>query len=113
MTLSISEIGTVVSAERRQRVIRALRAKEDVTLRHLSENLAEAEQGHRKPVYVSLHQHHLPKLDEKDIVGYQDDRKVISRGDNFREIDKALRLLENRQDSNNGLLSRFETAISR
>nr|WP_225317696.1 ArsR family transcriptional regulator [Haloferax sp. CBA1148] len=56
-----------------------------MTLRELSERIAEAETGESPPprnirqsAYVSLQQTHIPKLDELDIVEYDDESKQVS-----------------------------------
>ncbi|CQR50992.1 hypothetical protein BN996_02478 [Haloferax massiliensis] len=57
----------------------------DLTLRELSERIAEAETGESPPprnirqsAYVSLQQTHIPKLAELDIVTYDEESKVVS-----------------------------------
>jgi hypothetical protein len=83
--LSEHEIHDILRNERRARTLRYLRdERRTVTLRELAEALASAETGESPPprniresVYNSLHQTHLPKLDELGIVEYESDRKLI------------------------------------
>jgi hypothetical protein len=71
--------------ERRRYAIKQLRMHlEPVSVRELSERVAEEESGEspaprnlRESVYNSLHQTHLPKLDERDVIEYDRDRKMV------------------------------------
>jgi DNA-binding transcriptional ArsR family regulator len=79
------EVYTLLSNPRRLRTLDHLRRRPNsVPLRELSEIIAAAESGEtpaprqvRATVYVSLHQTHLPKLDELGIVDYDRDRKEV------------------------------------
>jgi hypothetical protein len=79
------EVYTLLSNPRRLRTVDYLRRCPDaVSLRELSEIIATAESGKtpaprkvRATVYVSLHQTHLPKLDELGIVDYDCNRKQV------------------------------------
>ncbi|MCO8265688.1 DUF7344 domain-containing protein [Haloferax prahovense] len=82
--LSETRIHEVLSNDRRRMAIEFLQDG-DLTLRELSERIAEAETGESPPprnirqsAYVSLQQTHIPKLDELDIVNYDDESKVVS-----------------------------------
>jgi len=62
-------------------------------VRELSERVASAESGTspaprnvRESVYNSLHQTHLPRLDELGVVEYDDDRKIVTARDGARHI---------------------------
>ena len=87
--LEAVEIHDVLSNERRQIVIDMLReAEEAMSARDLSEGIAERETGESPPprnirqsAYVSLHQTHLPKLDELGIVDYDESEKTVSLND--------------------------------
>ena len=78
------EIHDVLSNERRQKVLELLRDNGhdgSMTARELSERIAEHETGESPPprnirqsAYVSLHQTHLPKLDERVL------RRPVRRG---------------------------------
>lgn len=80
------EIHDVLSNERRHVVIDRLRESEGtVSARDLSEHIAEQETGESPPprnirqsAYVSLHQTHLPKLDELGIVEYDQSEKTVT-----------------------------------
>jgi hypothetical protein len=88
--LEAVEIHDVLSNERRQMVIDRLRESEgSISARDLSEYIAERETGESPPprnirqsAYVSLHQTHLPKLDELGIVEYDQSEKTV-------ELDEA------------------------
>jgi len=88
------EIHTVLSNERRTRAIEHLRRHpETVDLRDLADDIAaeEADQPQaprslRQSVYNSLHQNHLPKLDDLSIVTYEDNRKRITLADEAEQV---------------------------
>jgi len=79
------EIHDILRNDRRRQVIEQLRSQyEPLELRELSERIAAAESGEspaprnvRESVYNSLHQTHLPKLDERGIIDYDKDRKTV------------------------------------
>ncbi len=65
-----------------------------MTLRQLADHIAELEADEspapsnlRDSVYVSLHQGHLPKLDEAGIVDYDKDRKEVTLQETARQVD--------------------------
>jgi hypothetical protein len=70
-----------------------------VSLRDLAERIAawendvpveELEYKQRKRVYTSLHQTHLPKLDEVGVVDYDRDRGTITLADRAADLDDYL-----------------------
>lgn len=81
-----TDIHEILSNDRRRLVLEHLRDHpREVSLRDLAERIAEAETNESPPpnnirnsVYVSLHQSHLPRLDEMGLVDYDVDRKTIS-----------------------------------
>ncbi len=85
----------VLRNERRRRVIQDLKQRlEPVSLRNLSERIAELETDEspaprniRQSVYNSLHQTHLPKLDEIGIVNYNRERKTVELRERARDVD--------------------------
>ncbi|SEO54144.1 hypothetical protein SAMN04487948_103146 [Halogranum amylolyticum] len=85
-SLERTEIHDILRNDRRRRVIESLcEQDEPLSVRELSETIATAETGERpaprnvrQSVYVSLHQTHLPKLEELDVVGYDDETKEIT-----------------------------------
>jgi hypothetical protein len=89
------EIHDVLRNDRRRRVLQYLKRKlEPVSLRDLSEWLASRESAEpsaskklRQSVYNSLHQTHLPKMDETGIVEYDRDRKTVALGERARDVD--------------------------
>jgi hypothetical protein len=88
------EIHDVLRNERRTRVLEHLQQKrETVTLRELSEQLAALETGESPPprniresVYNSLHQTHLPKLDDLGIIEYEHDRKLVTLANGSHQV---------------------------
>lgn len=92
--LSKYEIHDVLRNKRRTWVLEHLQqTRTPVPLRELSEQLAALETGETPPprniresVYNSLHQTHLPKLDDLGIVEYQVDRKLVAQADGFRQV---------------------------
>ncbi|MFB6079718.1 MAG: hypothetical protein ABEJ81_01775 [Haloferacaceae archaeon] len=82
--LEPSEIHDVLRNDRRRLVLERLRDEESETVRDLSEHIASVEADERpaprnvrQSVYVSLHQTHLPKLDDLGIVTYDADEKNV------------------------------------
>ena len=96
--LSASEIHDVLRNRRRRLVLERLRttgAPEAVS--DLAEHIGGVEAGESPPprnvrqsVYVSLHQTHLPKLDELAIVDYDPDGKVVQLAANAAHLDAYL-----------------------
>jgi hypothetical protein len=96
--LSASEIHDVLRNRRRRLVLERLRttgAPEAVS--DLAEHIGGVEAGESPPprnvrqsVYVSLHQTHLPKLDELAIVDYDPDGKVVELAANVEHLDAYL-----------------------
>ena len=88
------EIHDVLRNERRQMVLKFLRDSGGmISARELSEQIAEAESGEspppsnlRRSVYISLHQTHLPKLHEMDIVGYDQSAKTVELKERGKEV---------------------------
>jgi hypothetical protein len=63
-------------------------------VRDLAEEVAIRETGEdpppknkRQSVYVSLHQTHLPKLDDLGILEYDDDSKTVTLADRVEEVE--------------------------
>ena len=90
-----TDIHDILRNDRRRNVIKCLQDRgREVSLRDLSEHIAEIETSESPPpsnirdsVYVSLHQTHLPKLDDAGIVDYDSDRKTISLERPARQVD--------------------------
>ncbi|MFD1596699.1 hypothetical protein ACFR97_14270 [Haloplanus litoreus] len=101
--LSKDTIFSMLSNQRRRYVLYHLgRTRETVSLRDLAERIAawendvpisELNYKQRKRVYTSLHQTHLPKLDEADIVDYDRDRGTITLADRAAELDGYLEVV--------------------
>ena len=90
-SISSTEIHDILRNERRRRAIECLLEDGSVTVRDLSEKIAEMETGEspppcdaRKSVYVTLHQNHLSKLEEADIIRY--DSNEVKAGDRIEEL---------------------------
>ncbi len=89
------DIHDILRNARRRRVIKQLRSQlEPVTLRELAERIAEHESGEspaprnvRESVYNSLHQTHLPKLDDRGIIDYDTDRKTVALESGASDVD--------------------------
>ena len=96
-----TEIHDVLRNKRRRRTIEHLRSGSGtVSLRDLSEAIAEAETGESPPprniresVYNSLHQTHLPKLDSLGVVSYDHDRKHIEIDGKARDVDLYMEVI--------------------
>ncbi|WP_458206213.1 DUF7344 domain-containing protein [Haladaptatus sp. NG-SE-30] len=93
--LDESEIHNVLRNDRRRETLRYLRETDGMlTVDELSEHIATIETGEsppprnvRKSVYVSLHQTHLPKLDDLGIVTYDQRSKELTLEDRIREVE--------------------------
>jgi hypothetical protein len=94
--LDAAEIHDVLRNDRRRLSLDCLREAEDgvMSVRELSERVATLEAGEdppprnkRQSVYVSLHQTHLPKLDDLGIVVYDSDPKEVSLQGKMREVE--------------------------
>ncbi len=89
------EIHDVLRNDRRRLALEALRERDGrATVRELSERIATQETGEdppprdkRQSVYVSLHQTHLPKLDELSIVEYNPDEKDVTLTERIQEVE--------------------------
>lgn len=92
--LDETTIYEVLSSDRRLETIRYLQREENpVDVDELSSAIARIETGEDDPgsdaektVYVSLHQTHLPKLDDLDIVEYDTDERKIALADSFKDV---------------------------
>jgi len=93
-SLDAGQIHDILRNDRRRLAIKCLRERGgSMSVRDLSEEVATRETGEspaprdkRRSVYVSLHQTHLPKLDELRIVDYDTDTKEVSLLDRAAEI---------------------------
>lgn len=99
--LPMDVVYNLLSNQRRRRIIRHLQEEHPTTLGELAEWLARIEKGgpdtqitstERKRAYVGLYQHHLPKLDDADIVEFDQDRKTIESGSNIDQVMPYLRV---------------------
>jgi hypothetical protein len=94
-------IHDVLRNDRRRRVIQYLKQRlEPVSLRDLSERIAELEtdtspapRNIRQSVYNSLHQTHLPKLDDIGIIDYDRDRKTVALRERARDVDIYMEII--------------------
>ena len=92
--LAASEIHDVLRNDRRRLVLERLRADGGIeTVADLAERIGAIESGESPPprnvrqsVYVSLHQTHLPKLDELEIVEYDPDAKTVTLAENADDV---------------------------
>ena len=89
------EIHEILRNDRRRLALESLRADEnEATVRELAELIATHETGEEPPprdkrqsVYVSLHQTHLPMLDELGIVEYDPEEKDVVLTDRVSEVE--------------------------
>jgi predicted transcriptional regulator len=96
--LSASEVHDVLRNNRRRLVLERLRTTRDAeTVSDLAEHIGGIEAGESPPprnvrqsVYVSLHQTHLPKLDELGIVDYDPDGKTVELAANADDLQAYL-----------------------
>lgn len=99
--LAETEIHDLLRNERRRQVIKHLQETVGkTTLRDLAEQIAEYETGESPPpknirnsVYNSLHQTHLPKLDQRGIIDYDSDRKTIKLREKARSVEVYMEIV--------------------
>jgi DNA-binding transcriptional ArsR family regulator len=101
--LSKDTIFSMLSNQRRRYVLYYLNQRSGtVSLRDLAERIAAWENDvdvadldykQRKRVYTSLHQTHLPKLDEAGIVDYDQEEGTITLADRATDLDIYLELV--------------------
>jgi hypothetical protein len=92
--LDAGQIHDILRNDRRRLAIKCLRENGGtLSVRDLSEKVATRETGEspaprdkRRSVYVSLHQTHLPKLDDLGIVTYDTETKDVQLRDRAAEI---------------------------
>jgi len=92
--LDAGQIHDILRNDRRRLAIKCLREMGGrLTVRDLSEEVATRETGEspaprdkRRSVYVSLHQTHLPKLDDLGIVDYDTEVKEVQLQDRAAQI---------------------------
>jgi hypothetical protein len=92
--LDAGQIHDILRNDRRRLALRCLRESGGtLSVRDLSEEVATRETGEspaprdkRRSVYVSLHQTHLPKLDDLGIVEYDTETKEVHLRDRAAEI---------------------------
>ncbi|EJN58948.1 DUF7344 domain-containing protein [Halogranum rubrum] len=102
-SLSKDTIFSTLSNQRRRYVIHYLKTdREQVRIRDLAEQIAAWENDitiaeltykQRKRVYTSLHQTHLPKMDDCGIVEYDRDRGLISLASGAADLDIYLEVV--------------------
>lgn len=93
--LDPSQIHNVLRNDRRRRAIKHLRNTEGpISVDVLAEHIASVETGEsppprdvRKSVYVSLHQTHLPKLDELDVIDYDQREQILELRDRAEKVE--------------------------
>lgn len=92
------QLHEILRNSRRRLVIEELgQRKGGLELRDLAEQVAAAETGETPPprdvrdsVYNTLHQNHLPKLDEMEVIDYDDNRKRIRLRDRYKEVNRTM-----------------------
>lgn len=96
-SLSQDEIFEILSNRRRRYALHCLKQQnEEVALGEVSEQVAAWETGktvsdvdttERKRVYTSLQQCHLPQMDEKGVVDFEQEEGVIELGEAAEDVD--------------------------
>lgn len=100
--LEPSQIHNVLRNDRRRRTIKHLREVEGpISVDVLAEHIASVETGEsppprdvRKSVYVSLHQTHLPKLDELDVIEYDQREQMLELRDRAEQVEVYMEVVE-------------------
>ena len=98
--LSKDKIFHILQTQRRRDVLRYLKNNEGaVEMRSLAEqvavwenntSMAELTSNERQRVYIALYQSHLPKLDEEDVIEYNQSRGIVERGTFADQFDPYL-----------------------
>ncbi len=102
--LSLDHVFDSLKNSRRRQVLAYLqRTGDPATVSELAEYVAAIENDttvqalssqQRKRVYVGLYQCHLPKLDDKDIVEYDDDRGTVALGPTASQLTTYLEVAQ-------------------
>lgn len=105
-SLSEGEIYEVLANRRRRETLRNLSDARDggpISLQELSERIAAQETGESPPprttresVYNSLHQTHLPKLEELGVVVYDRDAREVGLHDRARDVNRYMEVRTDR-----------------
>jgi predicted transcriptional regulator len=86
----VEEAASLVLNPRRITIIELLRRHGSMSMRTLTERMAERESGEgytakdRKRVFVAAHQHHLPTLERAGVVSWG--RDTVAPGKNFEGV---------------------------
>ena len=99
--LDPGEIHNVLRNDRRRRALQRLRESDGpISVDTLAEHIASVETGEsppprdvRKSVYVSLHQTHLPKLDDLDIIDYDQRDQQLELRDRAEEVEVYMEIV--------------------
>ena len=94
-TLPQIAIHDILSNSRRRAVLTYLKSEQGtLEVSDLATRIAEREtdtspppRDLRRSVYNSLLQTHLPKLDSKDVIEFDDDQKIVTVSDSARDVD--------------------------
>ena len=81
---STSDIFGVLQNDRRRNVLQILNENGGQSLRSISEDIARIEAGSKEPasnlrksIYISLHQTHLPKMEQLGIISYDREKDLV------------------------------------
>jgi len=99
--LPVDRVFELLKNQRRREVLRYLETAEEATvsLSDLAEHIAAIENdttvqaissSERKRVYVGLYQCHLPKMDDMNVVAFDQNRGTISLGPNAEQLEEFL-----------------------
>ena len=99
-SLTSNEVFEILSNHRRRMVLYFLRKDgTEITVKELAEKIAAAENEvavedltsqQRKRVYVSLYQTHLPKMEQTNVIDYDEDEGIVRLTDRTRSVDQYL-----------------------
>jgi hypothetical protein len=104
-TLSRDEVFELLSNHRRRFVLHHLQRNGNADLGDLSEHVAAWENdisleavssAERKRVYTSLQQFHLPKMDEKQVVEFDDREGTVELASAAKDVDVYLEVVQGR-----------------
>lgn len=99
-TIDLDTIFDVLSVDRRRWALILIAERETTDIGTIADHIAATENNkpsenvagpERKRVYIALHQTHLPKLDQADIIDWDEDRGTIEPDRNLWPVLEVLR----------------------
>lgn len=101
---ALIDVAGILSNARRVYLMRLLVSWAEWPVSDIADVISSVEAGeddrnHRKSVYVSLLQVHLPKLADEGVIDYDEDRKIVRRGERYPMMRALLECVTNTVES--------------